>query len=206
VGADANTTNGSLEWLDGDTDDQFIEISLINDTETEALESLVLTLSANDSNVLGNQSTLNIIIRDDESNQAPTASSGDNFEVSTRQSVTLTGSGTDPEDQPLTYRWQQISGNNVTINNVDNPQASFTAPSTAGVLEFSLIITDDFGMTSSDNVTVTVVAPVVATPPTPAPTPSTPSSSGGGGSLYWSLLVLFGVAYRQIIRRNAYPD
>jgi choice-of-anchor B domain-containing protein len=180
LGEDVNTASGSLEWLDGDNADKFIELSIINDNETETEESLVLTLTANDSNVLGNQSTLNIIINDDESNQAPLALAGDNSQVNTRQIVTLSGSGTDPEDQPLSYLWQQIAGTNVTINNADSPMASFTAPSATGTLEFSLTITDDFGLSSSDNVNVTVVATVQTTPP----------SSGGGSLHYWLFMGL----------------
>jgi choice-of-anchor B domain-containing protein len=188
VGTDVDTTSGSLEWLDGDSADQYINVNIINDNETEAQETLVLTLSANESNTLGNQSTLNIIIRDDESNQAPTASAGDDFQVNTRQSTTLTGSGNDPEDQPLNYQWQQISGTNVTINNADSPQTSFTAPSSAGTLEFSLTITDDFGLTMSDNIVVSVIGPPTNT--------DVPANSSGGGSVYGLVLLsllLFGL-------------
>jgi choice-of-anchor B domain-containing protein len=181
LGADANTSSGTLQWLDGDSDDQFIEISLINDNETESQESLVLTLSANEANVLGNQATLNIVIRDDESNQDPTAAAGDNSEVNTRQNVTLAGSGNDPEEQPLSYLWQQEAGTNVTINNADSPQASFTAPNTAQTLEFSLTITDDFGLTNTDNVVITVIASTTNS--------NTTSSSSGGGSVYGLILL-----------------
>jgi choice-of-anchor B domain-containing protein len=197
VGTDANANNGTLEWLDGDNADQLINVTIINDNETEALESLVLTLSANASNVLGNQSTLNIVIRDDESNQAPTVSAGDNSEVNTRQNVTLAGSGNDPEAQPITYLWQQIAGNSVTINNADNPQASFTAPGGAETLEFSLTITDDFGLTSSDNIIITVIA----TTPPPNTGTDTPSSSSGGGSVYGLILIsllVFGIRRKTV--------
>tara|TARA_R110000868_G_scaffold349185_2_gene610486 strand:- start:265 stop:2604 length:2340 start_codon:yes stop_codon:yes gene_type:complete len=183
VGADADASNGTLEWLDGDSDDQFINISLINDNETEVLESLVLTLSANEPNLLGNQSTLSISIRDDESNQAPTVIAGDNAEVNTGQSVTLAGSGSDPENQPISYQWQQISGSNVTISNANDSQASFIAPRAAGTLEFSLTVTDDFSLTSSANVSVTVIAAVQ----------STPTSSGGGSLDYWLLMGLLSI-------------
>ena len=190
LGADANSSSGTLEWLDTDSADQFIDISLINDNETEAQESLILTLSADEANVLGNQSTINIVIRDDESNQAPTSSAGEDSEVNTRQSVTLVGSGIDPEDQLLSYLWQQISGSNVTINNADNPQASFTAPSAAGILEFSLSITDDFGLTSSDNIVITVIAT----------TTGSSSNSSGGGSAYG--LILLGLLWLGIRRKT----
>ncbi|MFQ3190327.1 MAG: choice-of-anchor B domain-containing protein [Paraglaciecola sp.] len=179
VGSDVNAASGSLEWLDGDSIDQFIGIVLINDNEAEVQESLVLTLTADTPNLLGNQSTLHIMIRDDESNQAPIAKAGNDSQVNTRQNVTLTGIGSDPEDQPVSYLWQQLSGTNVTINNADNPQASFTATSAAGTLEFSLTITDDFGLASSDNIVITVIAT----------TTNTPSSSSGGGSAYVLILL-----------------
>jgi hypothetical protein len=195
-GTDVITNNGTLEWLNGDNADQFINVSIINDNETEALESLVLTLSANESKVLGNQSTLHIVIRDDESNQAPTVTAGDNSEVNTRQNVTLTGSGNDPEAQPINYLWQQIAGNSVTINNADNPQASFTAPDGAETLEFSLTITDDFGLTSSDNIVITVIA----TTTIPDTGTATPPSSSGGGSVY--ALILFSLLLLGIRRKT----
>tara|TARA_R110002167_G_scaffold26720_10_gene91858 strand:+ start:341 stop:3058 length:2718 start_codon:yes stop_codon:yes gene_type:complete len=190
IATDANTASGTLEWLDGDSADQYIDITLINDNETEASESLLLTLSAIQANVLGNQSTLNIVIRDDESNQAPTATVANNSEVNTRQNVTLTGSGSDPEEQPLSYLWQQVSGSNVTINNANSPQASFTAPSTAATLEFSLTTTDDFGLTSSANIIITVIAS----------TTSTPTSSSGGGSV--SELILLSLLWLGIRRKT----
>lgn len=179
LGADANAATGTLEWLDGDDTDKFIDLTLINDEEIESQESLLLTLSADGPNVLGNQTTLNVIIRDDESNQAPIANAGDNSEVNTRQSVPLNGSGSDPEDQPLSYQWQQVSGSNVTISNASNPQASFTAPGVATTLEFSLTTTDDFGLTSTDNIVITVIASNV----------NTPTNKSGGGSTYWLLLL-----------------
>jgi choice-of-anchor B domain-containing protein len=183
-GKDADTNSGILEWLDGVSADQYINVSIINDNEIEAQESLMLILSANESNILGNQSTLNIVIRDDESNQAPTVKAGDNSEVNTRQNVTLSGRGNDPEAQPINYRWQQIAGNGVTINNADNPQANFTAPSAAETLEFSLTVTDDFGLTSSDNTVITVIAST-----TPDISTDTPPSVTKGGSVYGLILI-----------------
>ena len=189
LGADANTASGTLEWLDGDNTEQFIEITLINDNETETQESLILTLTAIAPNVLGNQSTLRILIRDDESNQAPVTTAGDDSEVNTRQNVILAGMGSDPEEQPLNYLWQQISGTSVTINQADNSQASFTAPSTAGTLVFSLTITDDFGLFSSDNVNVTVIASLQ----------TTGTTSGGGSIDYWLLISILSI---RLIQRN----
>ncbi|MFT3707319.1 MAG: myxosortase-dependent M36 family metallopeptidase [Archangium sp.] len=57
------------------------------------------------------------------SNQAPTATIGPNIEVVEGQTVTLVGSGMDPDNDPVTVTWTQISGPTATING-----SSFTAP------------------------------------------------------------------------------
>ena len=74
--------------------------------------------------------------------------------------VTLDGSGSsDPDDDPLKYRWNQYRGERVALSsrNVVNP--TFTAPRelTADVvLSFRLLVTDPGGRFDSDTVTVTV--------------------------------------------------
>ncbi|WP_299073249.1 choice-of-anchor B family protein [uncultured Paraglaciecola sp.] len=180
LGEDVTASNGTLEWPDGNSTTQYINISLINDNETEIQESLQLTLQANETQVLGQQSSVDIIIRDDESNQPPTATTADDIEVNSRQNVVLNGSGSDPEVQPLNYQWQQISGSNVTINNANNPQASFTAPNTASTLTFSLTVTDDFGLISTDSIVITVIAP----------NPEPPPNNSGGGSVFGLILLM----------------
>ncbi|MBL4630459.1 MAG: sodium:calcium exchanger, partial [Paraglaciecola sp.] len=195
IGTDVNATSGTLEWPDGDSANQYIDISIINDNETEEPESFVLTLTADEPNVLGLQSSVNVVIRDDESNQAPTATAGSDAQVNTRQNVTLTGSGTDPEAQPLNYLWQQISGTNVTINNANSPQASFTAPSAAVTLEFSLTTTDDFDLAGSDNVVITVIA-----------TTTTSNDSGGGSAYGLVLMSLLWLGMRRNCRKKQHSN
>lgn len=183
LNTDVMPSSGILSWQDGDSENKFIEISLVDDQDTEELENLILSLSADDPALLGTQSTLNIQIRDDESNQPPTATAPQDIEVNTRQTVTLTGSGSDPEEQAITYTWQQVSGANVSINNANNTQMSFSAPMTAGSLVFSFTVTDDFGETATANVNVNVVAPVQPT-----------SNTSGGGSLsFWWLFSLLSI-------------
>jgi choice-of-anchor B domain-containing protein len=180
AGEDVDALSGTLTWQDGDADNKSIEIRLINDALSEELESLQLVLSSDDPALLGSQRETNIIIRDDESNQAPSANAGTGIQVNTRQSTVLNGSGEDPEQFPLTYQWQQISGSSVNLTNANTVQASFTAPSTAGTLEFSFTVIDDFDISTSDIITITVIQ-------APAPPPTPPGSSGGG---LYSLLIL----------------
>ncbi len=56
-------------------------------------------------------------------NGAPTATIGPAIEVFERDPVTLVGAGTDPDNDPLTVNWTQLSGPSVTIT--DN---TFVAP------------------------------------------------------------------------------
>ena len=101
-------------------------------------------------------------------NEAPTAEAGDNQnDVNAGATVTLSGSGTDPDaGDTLSYAWTQTSGNTVTLTDHDKATATFTAPSglTADTtLEFTLTVTDAGGLAHSDTVTVTVTAPTPLT-------------------------------------------
>ena len=91
----------------------------------------------------------------------PTADAGpDQLGVWEGALVTLDGSGSsDPDDDPLRYRWNQLSGEPVVLSsqNVVNP--TFTAPeglTVDAVLRFRLLVTDPSGRFDSDTVTVTV--------------------------------------------------
>jgi len=74
--------------------------------------------------------------------------------------VNLSGSGTDPDGDTLTYAWTQTGGTNVTLNSPNSAVANFLAPDVAAgvpdVLTFQLTVTDPSGLSSIDSVSVTV--------------------------------------------------
>jgi hypothetical protein len=191
IGEDVAALNGTVTWQEGDAFNKSIEIHLLDDDLIEELESLQLILSADDPTLLGNQTAISIIIRDDDSNQPPSADAGMDSEVNTRQSVLLIGSGEDPEQFPLTYQWQQISGESVNVISANTNEARFTSPSIAATLEFGFTVTDDFNVSTTDVMTVTVIK---------APEQPTTNTGGSGGSLY-AILILLSIGclrYRKI--------
>jgi len=95
-------------------------------------------------------------------NTRPTAEAGDNQIVDEGATVTLSGSGTDPDNDALTYRWMQTGGTpTVMLTNANTATATFTAPSalsTAAILTFQLTVTDvgTGELTATDEVMITV--------------------------------------------------
>ena len=97
----------------------------------------------------------------DPASNSPTADAGpDQTGVREGALVTLDGSGSsDPDDDPLRYRWNQSSGESVVLSSRDVANPTFTAPqglTADAVLSFRLLVTDPSGRFDSDTVTVTV--------------------------------------------------
>lgn len=78
-------------------------------------------------------------------NRAPVASVTAATSVNEGNPVSLDGTYSfDPDGDPLTYKWEQISGTPVTITNADKAIASFTAPpvGVSDTLIFRLTVSD----------------------------------------------------------------
>ena len=94
-------------------------------------------------------------------NNRPMADAGpDQTGVREGALVTLDGSGSsDPDDDPLKYRWNQYRGERLALSSRDVVNPTFTAPRelTADVvLSFRLLVTDPGGRFDTDTVEVTV--------------------------------------------------
>ncbi len=77
--------------------------------------------------------------------------------------VTLIGEGFDPDNEELTFLWEQLDGDRMVLSSNKVPQPQFMAPEVANgmikVLTFQLTVTDPFGASSTDIVEI-IVNPV----------------------------------------------
>jgi hypothetical protein len=92
------------------------------------------------------------------SNISPTANAGNDITITSQlSSVTIIGSGSDPDGKVVRYFWQQISGpSSSTINNSDSAVTVVT-DLVAGTYQFELTVTDNKGSVSKDTM-IAIVA------------------------------------------------
>ena len=94
-------------------------------------------------------------------NEAPAADAGSNqFGIGPGGTVSLIGSGSDPEDgQRVSFAWTQTGGVTVPLTDADTAQVTFTVPSDSpgsATFTFKLRVTDSTGLYSEDTAKVTV--------------------------------------------------
>lgn len=108
-------------------------------------------------------------------NHRPVANAGSDSTVNAGRLVTLDASNSsdnkgDSKGRVASYSWNQLSGTAVTLNDASTVTASFKAPNANDTLVFELTVTDGYGLSSTDTVSITVNKLVY------------PISNGGGGS------------------------
>ncbi|WP_334057240.1 choice-of-anchor B family protein [Alteromonas sp. S005] len=197
-GEDFVSQSGTLTWSDGDTVQKTVTVTLINDSIEEDSEQFRLVLTTEDANLLGGVAETLIVIKDDESNQAPIVNAGTDVDTDVRASVELTGSAQDPEGNLASIEWTQTAGETVAINSADTLTMSFTAPANASNLTFALNATDEFGVSSSDTVVVNVNESAAS-----VPVENSSNSSSGGGTT--TLLSICGLILALGLRRVQLP-
>ncbi|WP_372947624.1 PKD domain-containing protein [Mariniphaga sp.] len=100
-------------------------------------------------------------------NKAPVADAGETQKVYSDNLVTLDGTGSsDPDGDLVTYAWTAPAG--ITLTNPGTANPTFTAPKIDGQANytFTLVVTDDLGLTDETTVDITVVGnlpPVIVT-------------------------------------------
>ncbi len=124
------------------------------------------TVSATNTSGLesGKSNEVQAVVPAPPANNPPTANAGPDQTVAPGAGAALSGSGTDPDGDTLTYSWSQLSGPAVSLGGASSPNASFTAPSVTvdTMISFRLTVNDGRGGVASDdvNVLVHVSAPV----------------------------------------------
>lgn len=116
----------------------------------------------------------------DAPNLPPVANAGVDLSIQLPiSSVSLVGSGTDPDGTIVSYAWSQVSGPGNAVFSSANTASTTASNLMAGTYVFRLTVQDNDGSSATDDVSVSVAAAPVASPtpsPTPSPVPSpTPS-------------------------------
>ena len=105
--------------------------------------------------------------------------------------MNLSGSGSDPEGDPVSYSWSQTGGSpNVSLTGSTTATPSFTAPSVTSevTLTFRLLVTAGFD-SAADTVDVTVRAP---TPSLSIDSPSVTEGDSGSANLTFTVTLSAG--------------
>ena len=161
-------------------------------TTAQGSVTLTFQLIANDSNGSGDAAALSslpasvdVLVK--HANRAPIADAGQTRDVPEQSSVTLDGSGSyDLDQDPLTYAWQQVGTQTVTLDVTDPVHPTFIAPDvgTAGqTLTFRLIVTDTAPIGSGGNLTsspstVVINVKYVNQPPAAVAAATPPANEG----------------------------
>lgn len=91
-------------------------------------------------------------------NNPPVANAGSDKSLTAgTTSTTLPGSGSDPDGNPITYNWTQVSGPSAAITNASTATATVSGLSNGNTYVFQLTVNDGI-LSSSDQVTVTVAS------------------------------------------------
>ena len=151
---------------------------------------LVFRLSVSDG-LLSSTDTVSVVVSDptpvtnatdlaDQApNRAPVAEIGLDLTAWPGQTVTLNGTASaDPDGDPLTYLWSQVSGEAVALSGNTSSSATFTAPDRPGgsLLVFRLSVSDGL-LSSTDTVSVVVSDPTPVTNSTAPVTESQPTTN-----------------------------
>ena len=97
-------------------------------------------------------------IQGDTTNTPPSVSAGPDQTVQGGQTVSLTGTATDVDGDPLTYSWSHDSSLAIEFANSTAPSTTFTAPQVSSNTTFTLTLTvDDGAQAASDSMGITIV-------------------------------------------------
>ncbi len=151
-----------------------------------AAATLVFHLTVTDAGGRKDTDSVTVTVRWD--NIAPTANAGPDQTVKYGDKVKLNGSASsDPENKIVSYQWTASSGTiNPTLSGSTTATPSFTAPSKSGWVIYSLSVTDNGGLSSTDTVKITVTEGTSSNTVPAAPTGVTASDGTLSGKVHVS--------------------
>ncbi|WMS88311.1 choice-of-anchor B family protein [Pleionea litopenaei] len=187
MGVDFEEVQGRLTWTDGDLASKQISVPIIDDSEDEDREIFRVALQPVNNSEVGQNAVIDVYVQDDDSNNAPELQSLSNFEVNTRQTVSLSAVASDFEQDPLTYQWVQTQGDSVTLTAPNSASTTFVAPDNGGSLTFTVTVTDVHGASDTESVVVQVINGY---------------SSSSGSVPVWGALILMVMAFKRSRRTH----
>jgi len=149
--------NANESKLDKSNDHQFNGIYTTDRNSIQNNDFQITGTSPSILEIESNQSSTNLFST--TNNTQLFADAGKDRTVYEGTSVTLNGSNSTSKDNViLSYAWRQIPNPNITIASADTAIWSFVAPnvSTDTILTFELTVTDNKGITSTDDVNIIV--------------------------------------------------
>ncbi|MCY4491777.1 MAG: PKD domain-containing protein, partial [Thaumarchaeota archaeon] len=162
----ASNSDDGVQILDVSTPSSISAVSQITDDSTLELDGAYAVTSFK----IGTSTYVAVAAFSDNGvqilklNRAPTANAGSNQSVAPGTLVTLNGSGSDPDGDTISYSWVKTAGPSVMLSSTTAQNPTFTAPSSAGTITFTLTVSDGTHSTT-DTVTITVTT-IQNQPPT----------------------------------------
>ncbi|MBQ4835503.1 trypsin-like serine protease [Pseudoalteromonas luteoviolacea] len=149
----------------------------------KALQNLTIAYQLTATDSFGASSTELMKVNISKNNAPIVTLTSETQSASPGDEVVIVASSTDPDGDDMVYSWEQNSGPDVTLSS-DNTQLTFIAPAVTQdeTLEFTLTVTDSFGLSHSQNASIVVKLPAakvdedkpeVETPDTTVQTPDT---------------------------------
>ena len=126
-------------------------------TAPHQVAHLAFELLSTDGTLAGAPVPVAITVTAGPGNHAPLADAGPDQTVAPGDPVTLDGSASgDPDGQALTFLWTQLGGPPVVLAAATTESPTFVAPTAAGTLTFSLVVSDGVVTSAPSLVQVTV--------------------------------------------------
>lgn len=152
------------------------------------VSTVVLEANVSDS-VDTTKDVVNITI---QPNNAPELTITDPQTVNEGDSVTISVTATDDDNDALSYRWVQVNGTTLNLTGSDTDAVTFVAPNVTAdeTLSVEVFVSDSFDEVSK---TTTVTIKNVETSTTTSPDTKSPENKSSGGTFGWVLLLAGGL-------------